>query len=158
MKLGPFDDAGFEQRLRSERDRIALQNDAALIDGVHDHSRQRRYRAASWSFGVIDLAACAIWPGMGERPWPCLTVPAAAERLSRLPRGDRLHSMLLTLHRTIEQIPLVVFTRGRNAAQFRIDDGCHRAVSYCRAGVQRAPAFVGRYDGPGRLQWIPAGW
>jgi hypothetical protein len=50
-------------------------------------------------------------------------------------------------------LPLIVFRRKRSAEQFRIDDGCHRAVAYYLAGFRQAFAYVGEYHGPGELSW-----
>ena len=55
------------------------------------------------------------------------------------------------------ELPLVVFRRKRAVDQFRIDDGCHRAVAAYIAGFRHAFAYIGEYGGRSKLGWSWAG-
>jgi hypothetical protein len=59
---------------------------------------------------------------------------------------------------TFADIPLVVIRRESSAVQFRIDDGCHRAIAYYLAGFRQAFAYVGQYQGEHKLNWPWDGW
>jgi hypothetical protein len=61
--------------------------------------------------------------------------------------------MALSAQLWFAELPLVVFSRKRAADQFRVDDGCHRAVAAYLAGFRQAFAYIGEYRGSGELNW-----
>jgi hypothetical protein len=154
LKDGPFDPDGFRDRLAAERSRLAQLSEEQLDLGIRDPERRVRYGGARWRLTVVELAHCSVWPHMGGRQWASGPVPrVAADLPTRGLPEDRLHSKARVARLAFADLPLIMFRRKRSAEQFRLDDGCHRAVAYYVAGFRQAFAYVGEYQGPGELAW-----
>jgi hypothetical protein len=144
LKAGPFDPDGFRAKLASERARLAGLPAPTMDQAVHDAHRRKRYNAASWVFSVIDLGSCSVWPHMGSKLWAKgLVSKVAADIPVQAGMEDKLWQVKTTIRLSFADLPLIVFRRKRSASQFRIDDGCHRAVAYFVAGFRQAFAYVG---------------
>jgi hypothetical protein len=150
----PFDPAAFRERLAAERARVESLSAGELDQAVTDDYRRLRYVGAPWRWSVVELARCSVWKHMGGRLWATGPVPRVAEAFrSQGKPDDQMHAMVTVPHLTFAELPLIVFRRKSSADQFRIDDGCHRAVAYYLAGFRQAFAYVGEYHGRGALDW-----
>ena len=154
LKSGPFEPQGFRERLVNERTRVGQLTDIEVERSITDHNRLKRYNGGTWVRTVVNLADCSVWQGMGSRHWATGTVQKVVEQLRKQGRStDRLFAMSGLFQLFLEEQPLIVFRRSQTPRQYRIDDGCHRAVAYFLAGLRQAPAYVGSYDGPAKLDW-----
>lgn len=154
LKHGPFDLCGYRDRVASERHRIASLSEDQLDQGIPDPDRRTRYSGGTWRRSVVELACCSVWPQMGKRQWAAGLVSRVVEEL-RVKGGsaDELYERAKIVQISFADNPLIVFRRKRTAEQFRIDDGCHRAVAYYLAGFRHAFAYVGMYEGSCALRW-----
>jgi hypothetical protein len=144
LKGGPFEPEGFRERLRLERERLTALS-IVEIDREIKADRRRRLSEARWVLTVVTLDQCSVWPAMDERKWATGPVDRVAVRLQR--EGDRdnkVWKILGVVQQTFADLPLTAFRRKSNPAQYRIDDGSHRAVAYYLAGFREAFAYVGR--------------
>lgn|SRR6185437_1183725 len=154
MKGGPFDPSAYLERLAVERGRLAGLNIGQIESGIHDGHRLVRYKGGMWRSMVVQLADCSVWPHMGGRRWATGPVLRVVEMLPRMGAStDRLLQMARMVSLWISDLPLIVFQRGRAAGQFRIDDGCHRAVAAYMAGYRQMPAFSRGVGGRHKLEW-----
>lgn len=154
LKAGPFDPQGFRDRLAAERSRIANLPADEIDHLISDMHRRRRYNGAMWQFSIVTLDTCSVWPCMGGRRWVAGRVSRVASELPKFGQSsDRLFAMAWATPLSFAEIPLIVFCRKESTTEYRIDDGCHRAVAYYLAGLRQAFAYVGSYDGPGKLTW-----
>jgi hypothetical protein len=98
---------------------------------------------------AVELTCCAVWPEMGKKEgeadkrWASGPVDKAAEEFRKHPK-DRVWEMVKTAELSIAHLPIVVLRRNSVRTQFRIDDGCHRAVAFYLAGGRLALAYVGQ--------------
>jgi hypothetical protein len=153
LRAGAFDGTQFRTKLSAERQRIAAIPDDELFRLVADGDRQARY-CCNWELQIVDLANCSVWPQLEGRPWASGPVPRVAQRvLGRNEPNERIVTMATSVRLWFAELPLIVFRRKRSYAQFRIDDGSHRAVASYLAGFRQAFAFVGDYAGDGELMW-----
>jgi hypothetical protein len=154
LKTGPFDPDSYRANAASERRRLAGSSDLHIELGITDLKRRSRYNNGTWLLTVVDLESCSVWPRMGERNWATGPVRQVAERLKT--RGDvtdKLWDMTKFIRQPFSEVPVIVFERRSNPRQFRIDDGCHRAIAYYLAGFRQAFALVGKVDGKYNLDW-----
>lgn len=155
LKAGPFDPRGYRDRLASERRRIASMSEGQLDREISDPDRRARYSGGTWRLTVVELACCSVWPRMGGRQWATGPIPDVAEELrAHVDSADPLFEIAKNVQLSFSDIPLIVFRRKRSAQQYRIDDGCQRAVAYYLAGFRQAFAYVGVYEGRGELGWV----
>ena len=154
MNHGPFDPIGYHESLTTNRSRIAQRTEQQLDQEIRDPERRVRYNGGKWRLAVVELSKCSVWPQMGSRPWARGPVSRVARELQTYGRSDdRLNSMARVVQLSFADLPLIVFRRKRTAEQFRIDDGCHRAVAYYVAGFRQAFVFIGEYQGQSELTW-----
>jgi hypothetical protein len=154
LKTGPFDPESYRAKAGLERRRLAEISDTQIDQQVTDGYRRRRYNHATWLLTVVDLASCSVWNPMGQRNWATGPVSQVAERLKTLGDStDRLWDMTQFIQQPFSEVPIIVFERKSNCRQFRIDDGCHRAVAYYLAGFRQAFAIVGKVDPKYNLDW-----
>jgi hypothetical protein len=154
LKSGPFESHGFRNRVVQEWQRISKLSVAHIDQTITDSSRRTRYSNGTWMLTVVDLASCSVWPRMGQRQWATGPVPCVAQKVwERGGASDKIIEMVRAVRLSFAEVPLIVFRRKQSPQQFRIDDGCHRAVAYYLAGFRQAFAFVGDYNGPHELNW-----
>lgn len=154
LKTGPFDAAGYQNCLTLEQKRIAGLSEEQVNQRITDSDRRSRYNNGTWLLTVVDLAACSVWPRMDGRLWATGPVNRVAERLkTQDDPTNKAWAILKFIQQSFSEVPLIVFRRNSNPCQFRIDDGCHRAVAYYLAGFRQAFAFVGVVDGKHNLNW-----
>lgn len=142
MKNGPYEMPALELAIARVKAEIAALSDSELDSQIKDPKRLQQINEAKWYFGKVQIARCRVWPGMGKRPWATGDVPGVGVRcVKHSDPSDRLWKMAERA-KTLKQLPLIVHSR-IEPRQYRIDDGCHRAVALFLAGIKEAEAYIG---------------
>jgi hypothetical protein len=132
----------FKAVLAAEKSRVQQLSDADL-DGIiaRDPKRLEHYNQATWKSDRVVLAACKVYPRMGERAWASGSVRVVAEQYKRLePLSSRIWTMKHFSGVFESQLPILILKTKRH---FHIDDGSHRAVAMALCGIEKVDAWIG---------------